>query len=87
MSTQVSVYPNPFHTTLSCEVVVENNEFAILRMLDQKQKIIKMLSWSLKKGTNKTSFNDLDFLPPGNYYIDIKNIDGKDLYHTKLVKI
>ncbi len=87
MTSQVSVYPNPFDTILSFEVVVENNESAILRMLDQKQKIIKMISWTLKKGTNKTSFDNLDPLPPGNYYIDIKNMDGKNLFHTKLVKI
>ena len=87
MTTQVSVYPNPFASTLSFEVVVESNESAIVRMLDHNQKIIKMMSWNLKKGTNKTSFDDLQSLPSGSYYIDIKNMEGKNLFNTKLVKV
>jgi hypothetical protein len=87
MSTQVIIYPNPFMSTLSFEVIVDNNASAIVQVLDEKLKIIKMLSWHLKKGTNKTSINDLDTLPPGDYFVDIKNIDGKNLFSTKLVKV
>lgn len=86
MTTQISVYPNPFGSTLSFEVVVQQDESVIVRMLDQKQRIIKLMSWSLKKGTNKTSFDDLDELPSGNYYIDITGSEGKTLFNTKLVK-
>ena len=87
MTTQVSIYPNPFASTLSFEVVVEANESAIVRMLDQKQKIIKMMSWNLKKGTNKTSFNDLQSLPSGTYYIDIKNMAGNNMFNMKVDKL
>ena len=87
MSTQVTIFPNPFLSSLSFEVIVENNASAIIQMLDQHLKIIKMLSWNLKKGTNKTSIDDLDDLPAGNYYVDIKNMDGKNLFATKIVKI
>ena len=87
MTTQVTIYPNPFASTLSFEVVVEHNESAIVRMLDQKQKIIKMMSWNLKRGTNKTSFDDLQGLPAGSYYIDIKNMEGKNMFNTTLVKL
>lgn len=87
MCTQVSIYPNPFLSTLSVEVIVEHNASAIVQMLDQGLKIIKMLSWNLKKGTNKTSIDDLEDLPAGNYYVDIKNSDGKNLFTTKVVKL
>ncbi len=87
MTTQVSIYPNPFEYNLSFEVIVENNESTIVRMLDEKHKIIKMMSWNLKKGTNKTSFDNLQALPSGNYYIDIKDMEGKDLFNTKLMKL
>ncbi len=87
MCTQVSIYPNPFIANLSFEVVVEHNVSAIVQMLDEELKIIKMLSWNLKKGTNKTSLDDLEVLPAGNYYVDIKNSDGKNLFTTKIVKL
>jgi len=87
MSTQVSIFPNPFLSTLSFEVIVENNACTIVQMLDKKLKIIKMLKWNLKKGTNKTSIDDLDTLPAGDYFVDIKNMDGKNLFATKIVKI
>lgn len=87
ITTQVTIYPNPFLTTLSVEVVVDNNSSAIVRMLDQQHKIVKMMSWNLKKGSNKTSLNDLETLPAGAYFIDIKNMEGENLFNTKLVKI
>ena len=87
MSTQVSIFPNPFLSTLSFEVIVESNSSTIVQMLDKKLKIIKMLKWNLKKGTNKTSIDDLDTLPAGDYFVDIKNMDGKNLFATKIVKL
>ncbi len=87
MSTQVSIFPNPFLSSLSFEVIVENNASTIVQMLDKKLKIIKMLKWNLKKGTNKTSIDDLETLPAGDYFVDIKNMDGKNLFATKIVKI
>ncbi|MEO5998970.1 MAG: hypothetical protein ABIQ00_20025 [Chitinophagaceae bacterium] len=87
MSMQVSIYPNPFISSLSFEVIVENNVSAIVQMLDQDLKIIRMLSWLLKEGSNKTTIEDLEFLPAGTYYIDIKNHEGNNLFTTKLAKL
>lgn len=87
MITQVSVYPNPFSSTLSFEMLAHCNESIIVQMLNEQQKIIKMMSWSLMKGTNKFSFDDFQSLSAGNYYFNIKNMEGKNLFITKLVKI
>jgi hypothetical protein len=86
-STHVNIFPNPFMSTLSLEVIVEDNASTIVQMLDKQLKIIKMLKWNLKKGTNKTSIDDLATLPAGDYFVDIKNMDGKNLFATKIVKI
>jgi hypothetical protein len=43
MTTQISVLPNPFISTLSFEVVVPANETTIVRMTDENQKIIRLL--------------------------------------------
>lgn len=87
ITTQVSIYPNPFLTSLSMEVVVEANASAIVRMIDQHDRIVKMLSWNLKTGSNKASLDDLESLPPGTYFVDIKNMAGESLFNTRLVKI
>lgn len=87
MTTQISVFPNPFVSTLSLEMVVSTNESAIVRMTDEHNKIVKLLRWSLKRGTNKTTIEDLQSLPAGNYYIDIRNMEGENLFNTKLIKL
>lgn len=87
MTTQISVLPNPFISTLSFEVVVPVNETTIVRMTDENQKIIRLLRWTLKRGTNKTSIDDLQTLPAGDYFIDIKNMEGEHLFNTRLVKL
>lgn len=87
MSILVSVFPNPFDLILSFEVIIPKSKSIILRIADHQQKIIKMISWSLKKGTNKTSIDDLHTLPAGNYYIELSDMNGKNLFNTKLVKI
>ena len=87
MSTQISILPNPFFSTLLLEVNVENNASAIVQLFDQQKNIIKMLKWNLKKGTNKTSIEGLGTLPPGDYFVEIKNMDANNLFATKLVKL
>ena len=87
MITQVKITPNPFVSSLSLEVNVEVQTSTIVRMLDDQQKIIKMMNWTLKKGTNTTSLDDLDSLPAGLYYVDLKNMDGQKLFDTQLEKI
>ncbi|HZG24826.1 MAG TPA: hypothetical protein VEZ17_09620, partial [Chitinophagaceae bacterium] len=79
MITHVKISPNPFVSTLSLEVIVEVNASTIVRMLDNQQKIIKMMNWTLKKGTNTTSVEDLGSLPSGLYYLDIKNMEGQKI--------
>jgi hypothetical protein len=87
MITHVKISPNPFVSTLSLEVIVEVNASTIVRMLDNQQKIIKMMNWTLKKGTNTTSVEDLGSLPSGLYYLDIKNMEGQKIFETQLEKL
>jgi hypothetical protein len=87
MTTQVSVYPNPFTTSITFEIIIEKNELSIVRMLDKNHKIIKMMSWQLNKGTNKMLFENLEKLPAGNYFLDIINMEGTNLFSTRLEKL
>lgn len=87
MTLQVSIFPNPFDLLIDLEVIIPVNLPTIVRILDHRHNIIKMMSWSLKQGTNKTSFPDLADLPAGNYIVDISNLQGENLYNTRLLKI
>jgi type IX secretion system substrate protein len=86
MSTHLSAYPNPFRETISLEVEVDENISTIVRIVNDGGKIIKLLSWNLKPGTNKTSLHDLETLAEGNYFVDFKDMKGNNLFSARLQK-
>ncbi|MBC8035284.1 MAG: hypothetical protein H7Y03_14135 [Chitinophagaceae bacterium] len=74
---QVNVYPNPFYSKISIELSSEGYENAIVSLTNDGNQIIKMFSWPLKPGTNKTALETLDALSEGTYTIAIKEETGK----------
>ena len=86
MPTHLSAYPNPFHETISFEVEVDDNISTIVRIVDDGGKIIKLLSWNLKQGTNKTSLHDLETLAQGDYFVEFKDMKGNSLVSARLQK-
>jgi len=86
MPNHLSAYPNPFKETLSFEVEVDQNVSTIVKMVGADGKIVKLLSWNIKKGINKTSLNELDTLAPGEYALEIKDMKGNNLFSTRLTK-
>ena len=86
MPIHLSAYPNPFKESLSFEMEVDNNLSTIVKIVNPEGKIVKLLSWNLKKGINKTSLTDLDHLDAGNYFVEIKDMKGTNLVSTKLIK-
>jgi hypothetical protein len=86
MASHLSAYPNPFTDTLSLEVEVENNISTIIKIVDKEGKIVRLLSWNLKKGSNKTSLSDLQSVPEGEYQIDFKDMSGNRLFSATITK-
>ena len=86
MPNHLSAYPNPFNETLSFEIEIDENVSTIVKMVNAEGKIVKLLSWNIKKGINKTSLNDLETLEAGEYALEIKDMKGNNLFHTKLTK-
>jgi hypothetical protein len=86
MPNHFSAYPNPFKETLSLEVEVDANVATIVKIVNPEGKIIKLLSWNIKQGTNKTSLHDLRSLEPGDYFVEIKDMKGNNLFTAKLNK-
>jgi hypothetical protein len=86
MPNHLSAYPNPFSDSLSFEVDIDSNISTIVRIFDEEGKIIKLLSWNLKKGINKTTLTDLESLIPGEFTMEIKDMKGNTMFSTKLTK-
>ena len=86
MITKVTARPNPFFTTITLDVVCEQSRHTIVRMFDMDNRIVKMFSWYLVKGTNVTTINELNSLSGGTYYVDIIDSEANVLYATKLRK-
>ena len=86
MPNHFSAYPNPFKETLSLEVEVDSNVSTIVKIVNPEGKIIKLLSWNIKQGINKTSLHDLRSLEPGDYFVEIKDMKGNNLFSAKLNK-
>jgi hypothetical protein len=45
-----------------------------------------MMGASLKAGTNRVPFNNLEQLTAGNYHLEIKTAGGGSIYRTRLFK-
>ena len=86
MITKVTARPNPFFTSITLDVVCEQNRHTIVRMFDMNDRIVKMFSWYLVKGTNVTTINELNSLSGGTYFVDLIDSEAKVLYATHLHK-
>src|ERR1044072_3483311 len=83
---KVTVYPNPFQSRISLEVSSLHSETAVVSMLNNKERIIKMFSWYIKAGTNKTSLDGLSSLPAGTYLIQLRDTSGNIISETPITK-
>lgn len=86
MITKVTAKPNPFSTTITLDVTCEQSRHIIVRMFDGDNKIIKMFSWYVVKGTNVTAINELRSVNSGFYLLDIIDHEGTILFSTELTK-
>jgi hypothetical protein len=88
MTANISVSPNPFTNLVNVEIegINENMNYCVVRLYDEKGKILKMLGVSLQNGINKVLIDRLNMLHTGKYFLDVKSIGGKSIYITSLLK-
>jgi hypothetical protein len=87
LTTEISVFPNPFDYFVFLEVTCEEPMDCIILLADLGPgKIVRMIGASMKNGINRVSLDDLYSLPSGNYQLDIKTVAGEVLYQTMLIK-
>ena len=87
MAKEISVYPNPFDYYIILEITCDESIDCIILLSDIKEgKIVRMLGAGLKSGINRIPLDDLQFLPPGTYQLNIKTAAGDAIYQTKVFK-
>ena len=84
----ISISPNPFVDSFSIDIESRqvDDSFCIVRLSDSSGKIHRMLGVGFEQGNNHVQMDRLFYLSPGTYYLNIKNIEGRDLYNAILVK-
>ena len=88
LTTEISVFPNPFDKYVMVEVTCEEPLDCIMLLANLGLgRIVRMMGAGLKNGINRLSFDDLQQLAPGEYQLDIKSVDGDVLYQTMLIKL
>lgn len=86
MISKVTVRPNPFGSAIVMEVNCKQSKHIIIRMTDDKERIVKMISWFVVKGANVTSLSELDHLAAGIYCLDVMDQEGELLFTTDVEK-
>jgi hypothetical protein len=87
LTTEISVFPNPFDHFIFLEVTCEEPLDCIILLADlEAGRIIRMMGAGLNSGLNRLSLDDLQSLGAGQYQLDIKTVDGEVLYQTMLIK-
>jgi hypothetical protein len=87
LTTEISVFPNPFDHFIILEVTCEEPMDCIILLADLAPgKIVRMMGAGLNNGINRVSLDDLHSLTPSHYQLDIKTVDGEVLYQTMLIK-
>jgi hypothetical protein len=87
LTTEISVFPNPFDHFIILEVTCEEPLDCIILLADLGPgRIVRMMGAGLKPGLNRVSLDDLQSLSPGQYQLDIKTVEGEVLYQTMLIK-
>ena len=87
LTTEISVFPNPFDHFIMLEVTCDEPLDCIILLADLGPgRIVRMMGAGLKQGINRVSLDDLHSLATSQYQLDIKTVDGEVLYQTMLIK-
>jgi hypothetical protein len=70
------VYPSPFTDKLNIALTAENGTMAILRLLDNTGRQLRLQTNAVNKGTNNLSLSNLGSLAKGLYWIEVI-MDGR----------
>lgn len=83
-ATSVSVYPNPFVSSVTVQVASNSRGNAKVLLFDAMGRMVKSTQATIQEGNNFISISDLQDLSKGIYMLEI--INGNQKEHHRLVK-
>jgi hypothetical protein len=83
---EISVWPNPFVNSLSINYTASKSTEIEVRILDVTGKAIRVVKFSVGKGTNNVSVEGLQNLSAGSYLVEISGMDSKEKMTKRIIK-
>ena len=81
----VTVYPNPFHSSITISITTESETLIDINLIDVGGNQLRRVTRQASKGMNQILVNNLDNLPGGVYLIEITDKKARTTYQ-KLIK-
>jgi len=72
-----NVYPNPFYSDVKIELLGTRKETGMIRFITFEGKEVLRRSVEIEKGTNIIVLKDLNYLPRGNYILEMTTSSNK----------
>lgn len=79
-----NVYPNPFHSDIKIELLGARKENGIIRFISFEGKEVLRRNIEVEKGNNIIVLKDLNYLPKGNYILEVSTASTKMI--KKIIK-
>ncbi|MEP6584566.1 MAG: T9SS type A sorting domain-containing protein [Ginsengibacter sp.] len=84
--TGVSVLANPFHSSLTIDLLSSKEEVINARLIDITGKQVAVEKWSISAGNTRKDFSNVSGLQQGMYILTVSNATGDVLYNNKVIK-
>jgi len=68
---QVSVWPNPFQSSVAISFTTDNATTLTIKMVDMNGKLVRNTSQPVGRGTSQVTLRDLEKLPQGIYLLEV----------------
>lgn len=82
---KITAWPNPFNRSVTISIESTTQAPAILSLYDAVGKMLSLRKIQLQEGNNRVSYDGMDNLPAGAYYLQIIHQDKTE--HLKLLKV
>ncbi|MEP6725147.1 MAG: T9SS type A sorting domain-containing protein [Bacteroidota bacterium] len=86
MKLKVTVNPNPFTSELAVFIYGHFTVNTVLRLINSTGAIIRVTGYTVNKGDNEIKIDNLGRYASGNYFLEVKLLNGDLLEMISLVK-
>lgn len=86
MKLKVTVNPNPFTSELAIFIQGHFTVNTVLRLINSGGTVVRVAAYTVNKGENNIKINNLGRYATGDYFLEVKLLNGDLLEMISLVK-